>query len=156
MIRRGFSLLACFPSWLASLKHMVSWFRDENLREETAEKFENRGQQGLGAMVRPMSLANFAAWRWSTLEFCCNGFAGSLHSIIANLNAQEFADKRDRVKLRAVADALASDLWMQRFSFVLMYSKWLGSALRWGGSCHCHQAQYLANEDVRCSMKGRF
>ena len=83
-------------------------------------------------------------------------FQGSLHSIRVNFNAQEFADKRDRVKLRAVADALASDLWMQRFSFVLMYAKWLGSALRLGGSYHCHQAQYLANEDVRCSMKGRF
>ena len=56
---------------------------------------------------------------------------GPLHSIRANFNAQEFADKRDRVKLRAVADALATDLWMQRFSFVLMYSKWLGFALRW-------------------------
>ena len=45
--------------------------------------------------------------------------------------------------------------WDRQYTFAAWFPDWLTSALRWGGACLCHEAEYQNNEDVVCEEKGR-
>ena len=96
LIKRGLSLIDWFPSWLALLKHVVSWFRDENMRADTMEMFRALNLTGLCQIVQGMHLPNFAAWRWNTLELCCRGLERGLVSIRAHFDPGHFAKKETK------------------------------------------------------------
>ena len=111
MMRRALLALPFFPSFIAGLRAVVSFFRAPLLVDVLVRDICSRGYNMIGDMVKALKVPSIAEWRWGTVAAAC----GALNSIMSTLRSY-FSDKlyknaRDPTLIQKTRNALQSDSW---------------------------------------------
>ena len=139
MMRRALLALPFFPSFIAGLRAVVSFFRAPLLVDVLVRDICSRGYNMIGDMVKALKVPSIAEWRWGTVAAAC----GALNSIMSTLRSY-FSDKlyknaRDPTLIQKTRNALQSDSWNWQFKFVCWFSNLLARLAAWGkGSGRTH------------------
>ena len=114
-----------------------------------------KGKNGLARVLEKLKMPNFCKWRWGTMEDCAHEYQPVHEALGEHFDPSLFRKTRDQTMLNNVVDALGSIEFSSCLLFVCWLTKWLGSIMRWVGSCVCHQDEYKNGGKVECDMKGR-
>ena len=147
-----------FPLFFSRFKNLVQFMRDASILETLLKSFRSNGLNALADLIANTSLPNFAKWRWSTMEYCCDALNVYLRSLAKHFQAALFGNIKEeerRSMLIAVTEALSAPRFLMEFKFVRFLCSWLGKILRFGGACPCHQDEYELGIEVKCDMVGR-
>ena len=155
LIRHGLCILPWFSDWLAVLKVVCRFIRDE--RNELETICEESGMEGTKALLKISKNPPFAKWRWWTMHLSCKQLRYVLPSLRANFEAfLLFIDKlKDGYMSRRVCIGLTCPNWFRQFKYCDWHSQELYRASEWGTSCKCHEEAYANGEQVVCAEKGR-
>ena len=155
LLQVGLSSLIWFPSWLAGVKSLISFLRNQLSMGEFVKHLRRQGLLGLADALEDASFMNFAEWRWNTLHSVCKSLQPILASFSQFFDGHIFAGQRDRASLNRMIAAIRSHAWQARFKYVAWFSQWLGHMMQWAGGCNCHGELLLEGEQQACCMKGR-
>ena len=140
-------------------KSIVHVLRDHGLKETLIKQFRTQSADGLADALDQLYVPSFAKGRWYTMEACCNSLGSVLSSLTEMFNVAicgGVKDETSRSYITNMALALFDAQWLKDFSFVDWGASWLGKILRWGKTCPCHHAEFLASGVVRvCWRMGR-
>ena len=154
LIRLGLSSLHWFPGFLAALKALLSILRDN--REDMIDALRRMGRSQVAVLLNAVKLPYFAAWRWGTLHDVCEQIGSVLQTLRMHWPQLDFLKQlRDQKKIALAKICIEQVDWDAQFRFVQWYGRWLTTALRWGGSCLCHQEEFDDGVLVQCDEKGR-
>ena len=153
ILRKGLVNLDWFPAWLQQFKDLVRLVRDRNIVASLCKGLRRDLLSGLATLLEGAEVPSFAAWRWTTLDKCCRAVHTFLDSLRVNFDPTALASMRDTRHLQSVTRSLRSELFAQRFHFVMWYCRWLTQLLEWVGGCNCHRPSDPAA--AGCDMRGR-
>ena len=153
LLRRGLWLMPFIPKFMKQVKALVAFLRED--AELLCDHFRSRGLEGLAALLESMTLPTFAAWRWATLDEVCKCVERFATSLSLFFDAHAFRNTKATVRLRIVAEALASKGWHAQLTFVAWFCRVMTELLSWGGGCNCHGPQHSKAERDSCKNKGR-
>ena len=144
-----------FPSFLKDLKAVARFMHRHSLT--LSEHYEARGLIGAAAVVENVQVEIFLHLRWGSIWKTCKCVAGVLLILVQNFlsTAEYIRNLETPVMGEGTLRAISSDVWKLHFKFVEWVSQHVVGLLGWGGSCMCHQADYIARIPVVCKDKGR-
>lgn len=159
LLQKGLSSMKAFPSFLAKLKCVVKFLRNEQYVGEVCRCLTSKGLVGVAEMVEEARLVSFAAWRWGTLASVCKALEGFVATLGQHFDPRPFQDLRDSADFKQVVLALRSPAWHIQFRFVHWYAGRLSELMSWVGGCSCHPPDGTAfdspSPDSACPRKGR-
>ena len=134
MLKRGFSSLLWFPSWLDGMRALVSFFRLSTMVSQLCKHLREDVQLPVIAeMIEQVRVPSIAEWRWGTLHAAVDAFAGVLPTL-----STFFKNARDPVTIARCKSALHSTAWAWQFQFLVWFTTWICGIQRWGHGCACH------------------
>ena len=134
ILKRGFSSLLWFPSWLDGMRAPVSFFRLSTMVSQLCMHLREDVQLPLIAeMIEQVRVPSIAEWRWSTSHTAVDALAGVLPTLSTHFDAN--------FQVRTV--------WACQFQSVLWFTTWTCGIQRWGRGCACH------SDETECRWKGR-
>ena len=150
ILKRGFSSLLWFPSWLDGMRALVSFFRLSTMVSQLCMHLREDVQLPVIAeMIEQVRVPSIAEWRWGTLHTAVDALAGVLPTLSTHFDANSFKNARDPVTITRCKSALHSTAWAWQFQFVLWFTTWICGIQRWGRGCACH------SDETECKWKGR-
>lgn len=155
ILQKGLSSLRWFPAWLARLKGVIAFLRQEGRRATMADHLRTLGKSGLADVVASTSLPSFAHWRWTTLHDCLKSLQPFLRSMATHFDARWFAKAKDTTGLSTMVAAMSSQEWHKQTDFVWYFAREIDQLMSWGSGCSCHEAELRAGQAVTCGWKGR-
>lgn len=154
LTRRGLFLLPWMPLFIKRIKALTKFLRED--LDLLCQDLGDRGHCGLAGMLRKAAMPNFAAWRWATLDRCCEEVSKWASSLAMFFNAKPFRCQRDKAGLKLVMDALYTPAFHDQLRVVSWFCSQMTRVLNWGAGCSCHsQAWHTQEERDSCQWKGR-
>jgi hypothetical protein len=155
-IKRGLSSpCKWFPCFLERLKAIVSFLRES--MDDMCEELIADGRSGIGSMFRTVGMEAFAKWRWGTCDAVVANVRKIWGTFTSVFRGLRFVKKMKFTasKLPKIAAACVDADFSRQLEFVGWFCSILTRLLKWGGSCPCHQEDFLAGRQVECGQKGR-
>ena len=146
ILKRGFSSLLWFPSWLHGMRALVSFHRLSTMVSQLCKHLKEDVQLPVTAeMIEQVRVPSIAEWREGSLHTAVDALAGVLPTLSTHFDAKLFKNVRDPVTITRCKSALHSTAWAWQFQFVL---SWICGIQRWGRGCACH------SNETECKWKG--
>ena len=153
-----------WPDWVTAAKVVCQWLRQHAYREVLANSLsahsatldEVHGPQAVEAMLRSLSLScdRFAEWRWKTLATVTTDLLRMEKAVRVAFSLLEDFATRDLARLRAVADAIRSEVFWTRTRALAAAVRPLSEFSAWLRGCECHESQRKAWKKVTCPWVG--
>lgn len=155
LIRHGLTSMKFFPHWLAQLKAVNNFLRQDGYMQVLRKFLDDAGLHALSEALGKARFPNFAEWRWGTLFYSISALMPVLDSLVQHFNPEPFRRTREGSGLATVTGALRSREWRSQCDFVLWFTKWLTTLMAWGCGCSCHEEELRSGVEVSCPRKGR-
>ena len=148
ILKRGFSSLLRFPSWLDGMRSLVSFFRLSTMISQLCKRlWEDVRLPVIAEMIEQVRVPSTAELRWGTLHTAGDALAGVLLTLSTHFDANLFKNTRGPVTITRCKSALHSTAWARQFQFVLWFTMWICGIQRWGRGCACH------SDETECKWK---
>jgi hypothetical protein len=147
------SSLEWFPAWLAGLKSICQFLKQEHYRKVWLRHAESAGHPDAKRLSHWSEA--FAEWRWDTLHSAVKevSFLKSLSEATWSQNL--FPATKPGTHLTDVDKTLRDPIWWRRLGVVYDVSREVEGIRLWADGCPCHEEQLKAGEQVNCSWQGR-
>ena len=150
LIKNGLNSCKFFPKCIKMIRALVAFWRDVENKSEFSKFLKRKGMPGLAILIIETNLQTFAAWRWHKLEAIARDLLKWFASARLHFDRMLFSNKRDQKELTLVAQAFASDVFLDELIFVCWFCQWLGGIMRLVAQCPCHGVDL-----IDCPMRGR-
>ena len=92
ILKRGFSSLLWFPSWLDGMRALVSFFRLSTLVSQQCMHLREDVQLPVRAeMIEQVRVPSIAEWCWGTLHTAVDAFAGVLPTLSTHISTRIYS-----------------------------------------------------------------
>ena len=132
ILRRTLLSLPFFPSFIAGLRAMVSFFRAPLLVDVFVRDIRSKGFGTIAQMVKALKVPSIAEWRWGTVAAACAAFSTIIGTLRDYFSDKLYKNSRDPTVIQRTRTALVSSAWAWQFKFICWLSNLLARIAAWG------------------------